>query len=189
MKYEKKSNKVFLGVYVKLADDLKPEDVKKEKTWRQSQLFELWTKRNEVAMNKRFRLGSDGKVSGGNYKGLFSTILAAYNNHWVLKTRPEDWWTTISQIIATSIDKKANDKAVREFFVSHEGKIKLTVLIGPSVNGINSEIFFNDMISVITQNINKPEYTSLMESDFSGSTAVDRVINSIMLMYSFKGDL
>ena len=140
-------------------------------------------------MNKTFRLGSDGPVSTGEDKGLFSTILAAYNNHWVLKTRPEDWWTTISQIIATRIDKKANDTAVRKFFVSHEGKKKLTVRIGPSVHGINSERFFSEMISKITRNINKPEYTSLMESDFSGSTAADRVINSIMLMYSFKGDL
>ena len=140
-------------------------------------------------MNKTFRLGSDGEVSTGEDKGLFSTILAAYSNHWVLKTRPEDWWTTISQIIAIRIDKKANDTAVREFFVSHEGKIKLTVLIGPSVNGINSERFFSEMISQITRNINKPEYTSLMDCDFSGSTAVDRIINSIMLMYSFKGEL
>ena len=139
-------------------------------------------------MNKTFRLGSDGEVSTGEDKGLFSTILAAYNNHWVLKTRPEDWWTTISQIIAIRIDKKANDKAVRKFFVSHEGKKTLTVLID-EIDDINSERFFSEMISQITRNINKPEYTSLMESDFSGSTAVDRVINSIMLMYSFKGEL
>ena len=139
-------------------------------------------------MNKTFRLGSDGQVSTGEDKGLFSTILAAYNNHWVLKTRPEDWWTTISQIIAIRIDKKANDTAVREFFVSHEGKKTLTVGIR-RIDDIDSERFFNEMISQITRNINKPEYTSLMESDFSESTAVDRVINSIMLMYSFKGDL
>ena len=139
-------------------------------------------------MNKTFRLGSDGQVSTGEDKGLFSTILAAYNNHWVLKTRPEDWWTTISQIIATRIDNKANYKAVREFFVSHEGKKTLTVGIR-RIDDIDSERFFNEMISQITRNINKPEYTSLMESDFSGSTAADRVINSIMLMYSFKGDL
>ena len=139
-------------------------------------------------MNKTFRLGSDGQVSTGEDKGLFSTILAAYNNHWVLKTRPEDWWTTISQIIAIRIDKKANDTAVREFFVSHEGKKTLTVGIR-RIGDIDSERFFNEMISQITRNINKPEYTSLMESDFSESTAVDRVINSIMLMYSFKGDL
>ena len=139
-------------------------------------------------MNKTFRLGSDGQVSTGEDKGLFSTILAAYSNHWVLKTRPEDWWTTISQIIAIRIDKKANDKAVRKFFVSHEGKKKLTVKID-EIDDIDSERFFNEMISQITRNINKPEYTSLMESDFSESTAVDRVINSIMLMYSFKGEL
>ena len=46
--------------------------------------------------------------------------------------------------------------------------------------------FFQAMISEITENINKPEYTSLMKADFSQSTSVDRIVNNIMLMYSFK---
>lgn len=133
-------------------------------------------------------LGSKSKVSAdkNSDKGFFSTILAAYNNHWVLKTRPEDWWTTIAQIIATRIDKVATRPAVRKFFVSHEGKKKLTVEIGPTIAGIDDEAFFRQMTSQISQNINKPEYTSLMATDFSQSTSVDRIINSIMLMYSFK---
>ena len=27
--------------------------------------------------------------------GFFSTILACYNNHWVLRTSPDDWWYVI----------------------------------------------------------------------------------------------
>ena len=104
----------------------------------------------------------------------------------MLKTRPEDWWTTISQTIATRIDRVAENPVVRKFFVSHKGKKTLTVDIGPSVSGINDESFFQKMISKISQNINKPEYTTLMQSDFSQSSSVDRVVNSIMLMYSFQ---
>ena len=176
-------------MYISLAEDLKPQEVKNEKTYKQSRLLRSWTRSNEVAKYKKFALGSKSKVSAdkNSDKGFFSTILAAYNNHWVLKTRPEDWWTTIAQIIATRIDKVATRPAVRKFFVSHEGKKKLTVEIGPTIAGIDDEAFFGQMTSQISQNINKPEYTSLMATDFSQSTSVDRIINSIMLMYSFKG--
>merc|ERR1711953_1035598 len=175
------------AVTIKLADNLLPQSTGNGRiTVRQSELLEDWTRTNEVARNKRFKLGSEEMVQFGEDKGFFTTVLAAYSNHWVLKTRPEDWWTAISQIIATRIDKHAQDPAVREFFVSHEGKKQLTVFIGPTVQGINNEGFFQAMISQITKNINKPEYTNLMASDFSQSTSVDKIVSSIMLMYSFK---
>ena len=42
------------------------------------------------------------------------------------------------------------------------------------------------MISQISRNINKPDYTTAMASDFSQSSPVDRIVNSIMLMFSFQ---
>ena len=139
-----------------------------------------------MARRKVFKLGSEASVFAGEDKGFLSTVMAAYNNHWVLRTRPEDWWATISQIIATRIDRHADDQAVREFFVSHEGKKPLTVEVGPTLEGVNNEAFFDEMISQISENINKPEYTNLMESDFSQSTPVDRIVASMMLMFSFQ---
>ena len=141
-----------------------------------------------MARRKVFKLGSEASVfaNAREDKGFLSTVMAAYNNHWVLRTRPEDWWATISQIIATRIDRHADDQAVRDFFVSHEGKKPLTVEIGPTLEGINNEAFFDEMISQISENINKPEYTKLMESDFSQSTPVDRIVGSMMLMFSFQ---
>ena len=171
---------------IQLADHLLPESTGSVRTRRQSELLEDWTRTSKVATNKRFKLGSEELVQFGDDKGFFTTVMAAYNNHWVLRTRPEDWWTTISQTLATKIDKHAEDPAVRQFFVSHEGKKQLTVFIGPSVRGINNERFFQAMISQITENINKPEYTSLMASDFSRSSSVDRIVISIMLMFSFQ---
>ena len=179
------------GKYISLASHLQPRSTEEESDWTgsnttQSSLLQRWTQKVEVARDKVFRLGSQQTVSAGKDKGFLSVIMAAYNNHWVLRTRPEDWWTSIAQIIATKIDKVAKEDLVRQFFVSHEGKKKLTVVIGPSVSGIDNESFFQRMISQISQNINKPEYTTLMESDFSRSTSVDRIVNSIMLMYSFQ---
>ena len=139
-----------------------------------------------MARRKVFRLGSEAPVFAEDDKGFLSTVIKAYNNHWVLRTRPEDWWATVSQIIATRIDRHADDQAVREFFVSHEGKKSLTVEVGPTLEGINNEGFFRQMISQISENINKPEYTNLMESDFSESTSVDRIVASMMLMFSFQ---
>ena len=173
------------GVYVKLEDNLKPKSVENEKGKKQSELMEVWTRDNEVAKDKRFKLGSEEMVNFGPDKGFFSTVQAAWNNHWVLKTRPEDWWTSISQTIAIKIDKHAKNPLVKQFFVSHEGKKQLTVQIG-SVHDINNEEFFQAMISQITKNINKPDYTTTMASDFSQSSPVDRIVNSIMLMFSFK---
>ena len=181
-------SKVRDGKYISLASHLQPRSTEEE-TWtntNQSNLLQRWTRQVEVASDKVFRLGSQQTVSAGEDNGFLSVIMAAYNNHWVLRTRPEDWWTSIAQIIATKIDKVAKEDLVRQFFVSHEGKKKLTVDIGPSVSGIDDEWFFQRMISQISQNINKPEYTTLMESDFSRSTSVDKIVNSIMLMYSFQ---
>ena len=40
--------------------------------------------------------------------GFFSTILACYNNHWVLRTSPDDWWNVIVRNVAAAIDENAN---------------------------------------------------------------------------------
>ena len=175
------------GKYIKLADGLEPQSTKKETTYAQSSLLESWTSRNDLAKNKKFALGSQEEVSGGDDMGFFSAVMAAYNNHWVLKTRPEDWWTAISQILATRIDQHADQPAVKAFFVSHERQKGLSVTVGSSsIHGVDYDWFFQAMITQITENINKPEYTGLMKADFSGSTAVDRIVNNIMLMCSFK---
>ena len=61
--------------------------------------------------------------------GFFSAILACYNNHWVLRTSPDDWWSVIARIIAQAIDKNAEKEAVRGFFVEHEGKKEINIIV------------------------------------------------------------
>ena len=100
------------GVYIKLADNLQPkirDEGRGIRASKQSELLQDWTSSNKIARNMKFTLGTEGIVNVENWNsdtGLFSTIQAAYNNHWVLKTRPEDWWLTICQTIASSIDKR-----------------------------------------------------------------------------------
>lgn len=143
-----------------------------------------------MTKNKTFVLGSNSKQTDVNYDigdiGFFDTLVAAYNNHWVLRTSPEDWWMTISQKIATTIDREANHPNVRSFFVNHEGKKRLVVDAGPSIYNTNYDQFFREMSRQIRANINKPLYTNAMESDFSSSTPVHKIVSNIMLMYSFK---
>ena len=48
-----------------------------------------------VKKEEEFVLGSDGEVFFDHDFGFFGAILACYNNHWVLKTSPDDWWNVI----------------------------------------------------------------------------------------------
>ena len=40
-------------------------------------------------------IGSDGEGFFDHDFGFFGAVLACYNNHWVLKTSPDDWWNVI----------------------------------------------------------------------------------------------
>ena len=48
-----------------------------------------------VKKEEEFVIGSDGEVFFDHDFGFFGAILACYNNHWVLKTSPDDWWNVI----------------------------------------------------------------------------------------------
>jgi hypothetical protein len=72
-------------------------------------------------------LGSDGMVYCDDDNGIFSAVLAAYNNHWKLRTSPDDWWFCVVKKVSFAIDKNAEEKAVRDLFVEHEGKKELCV--------------------------------------------------------------
>jgi len=75
---------------------------------------------------------------------------------------------------------------VRSFFVSHEGKKRLVVDAGPTIYNTDYYRFFREMSGQIRDNINKPEYTEAIQSDFSSSSPVQKIVNNIMLMYSFQ---
>ena len=182
--------------------NLKPEPIKNvplKKTC-QSELMRMWTlvekkknlmrrmqtKERENPNKKTFALGSRDEVCYESDVGFLAAVLCAYNNHWLLKTSPEDWWIAITQKVAMTIDEKANDPSVKQFFVSHEGKKQLTVKVDPSIYNVDYEWFFNEMKDLISTNINNSDYTDIMECNFPHSTSVQKIVNNIMLMKGFK---
>ena len=137
---------------------------------------------------KKFAIGSKEDVISERDVGFFETVFCCYNNHWVLKTCPEDWWISITQKISIAIDAKANHPKVRPFFVSHEGKKKLTVDCTHygSIYNVDYDWFFKTMTTEISKNINNPEYTDLLDCNFSTTTPVQKIANTVMLMYGFQ---
>ena len=61
--------------------------------------------------------------------GFFSAILACYNNHWVLRTSPDDWWNVIVRVVAQAVDENGDKERVRSLFVDHEGKKDITIIV------------------------------------------------------------
>jgi len=120
--------------------------------------------------------------------GLLSTVFDAYNDHYNLRTGPEDWWYTIIQTVALAIDKNSKKDEVRNFFVQHEGKKKLRVVVGPTIciDCVDYSWFFDQMSLKIAENINVPEYVEHMKSDFSTSTPVHKIVAQIALMHSVQ---
>merc|ERR1719233_1296459 len=129
---------------------------------------------------------SNGLVqTNGNY-GFLSTILKSYNNHWTLRTSPEDWWYTIIYKISLAIDKHSTVETVRKFFVSHEGKKTLTVKVGPSIYDVDYAWFLDQMTQQIGENIKVPKYVEILKSDFSTSTDCHVICSEITIMASMQ---
>ncbi|KAJ7374211.1 hypothetical protein OS493_007284 [Desmophyllum pertusum] len=67
-------------------------------------------------------LGSTETIYSLGDIGLLSAVLTAYNNHWKLRTSPDDWWFSVIKRVASAIDKNAKKESVRKMFVHHKGK-------------------------------------------------------------------
>lgn len=123
--------------------------------------------------------------TNGNY-GFFSAVLESYNNHWALRTCPEDWWYTIIYKISRAIDANSSNESVRNFFVSHEGKKQLTVTVGPSLYGVDFSWFLDQMTQQIADNIKVPKYVDTLKADFSTSTDCHVMCSEITVMASVQ---
>ena len=75
--------------------------------------------------------------------GFFSAILACYNNHWILRTSPDDWWNVIVRNVAQTIDENGDKNKVRDFFVDFQGKKEIAIGVGPSLAAINYDWLFD----------------------------------------------
>ena len=53
-------------------------------------------------------VGSEEKIYSIGDCGLFAAVLTAYNNHWKLRTSPDDWWFCVIRRVSCAIDENAN---------------------------------------------------------------------------------
>jgi len=118
--------------------------------------------------------------------GFFSTILACYNNHWTLRTSPDDWWNVIVKTVANGVDSNGNKEAVRSFFVDHQGKKKIEVILPGRLDNVDYSWLFDQFSKGIRSNIKTPGYVDLMEADFSTTGPNQLIASQIMVMSSLQ---
>jgi hypothetical protein len=118
--------------------------------------------------------------------GFFSTILACYNNHWILRTSPDDWWNVIVKTVANAVDTNGNKKPVRNFFVDHQGKKMIEVILPGRLDNVDYSWLFDQFSKGIRSNIKTPGYVDLMEADFTTTGPNQLIASQIMLMSSMQ---
>ena len=113
---------------------------------------------------------------------LAKAVHAAFFGHHPLILSPDVIWLTIAQGLANHVDQNA--EALRSSFVTHEGKEKIEVAREDFVLGSGS----NDWEGVFPEFSAKirartvPGTAELVESDFSTTGPVERIVSHITLM-------
>ena len=51
-------------------------------------------------------VGSEETIYSIGDCGLFAAVLTAYNNHWKLRTSPDDWWFCVVKRVACTVNQK-----------------------------------------------------------------------------------
>ena len=132
-------------------------------------------------------VGSEENIYSVGDCGLFAAVLTAYNNHWKLRTSPDDWWFCVIKRVACAIDKNANKKPVRKIFVDHEGKKTIEVVVpDTSIYTVDYSWFFDQISKGVQANIKVPEFVDGMTADFSTTTAVQKIVSQITMMTSVQ---
>ena len=177
---------------IELCKDLKPKLVEYNNYRPITSIINLLIKQSEknFPSNRQYvkqMLPFDGSndicVKGAGDFGFFNAIYESYNNHWALKTIPDDWWYTIIRVIAVAIHEKSKHKSVKKFFVSHDGKKCLNVNVDKMLR-VNHECIYRDMTNLIQSSINVTGYVDTIVSDFSTSTSTHRIVSEITVMAS-----
>jgi len=130
-------------------------------------------------------IGPSDEVYRDEDFGFFSAIIACYNNHWILKTSPDDWWNVIAKTIAQAIDENGDKEKVREFFVDHDEKKEIKIIV-PHLATIDYSWLFDQFSTGIRENIKTPRYVDLMEANFSTTTSNQLISSQVMIMSSMQ---
>jgi len=130
-------------------------------------------------------IGPSEKVFYDEDFGFFSAIIACYNNHWVLRTSPDDWWSVIAKTVAQAIDDNGNKDKVREFFIDHDEKKEIKIIV-PHLATMDYSWLFDQFSQAIRQNIKTPGYVDLMQANFSTTTPNQLICSQAMIMSSMQ---
>ena len=130
--------------------------------------------------------GSDGDVWFDLDWGFFSTILACYNNRWVLKTCPDDWWGVVVRYITQTIDEKSELSNIKDFFVGYEEEKVIEVVINGSLTNGDFNWLFRQFSDGVRKNIKTSEYVDILQADFTTTTTERLISTQIMLTSSMK---
>ena len=132
-------------------------------------------------------VGSEEKIYSIGNCGLFGAVFTAYNNHWKLRTSPDDWWFSVIKRVACAIETNAEKTSVRKMFVNHEGKKEIEVQVSdPTIYTVDYSWFFDEIAKKIEDNVRVPEFINGMTAGFSTTTPVQKIVSQITLMYSLK---
>ena len=179
---------------VVLSNDLTPKKVKFNNSEPITSVINHFIKKSEKNFPKSrqhvktmlpFNGSNNVCFQGTGDFGFFNAVLESYNNHWGLRTIPDDWWHTIIKTIAVAIDKNSRNETVRKFIVNHHEQKRLTVRVD-TMCGINYKRFFHDVTNSIQSNIRIPGYVDIIRSDFSTSTPTHRIASEITVMASMQ---
>ncbi|KAL4441116.1 hypothetical protein ABPG74_002066 [Tetrahymena malaccensis] len=121
--------------------------------------------------------------------GLFDCIQAAYALHMDLCLSADDLWISVCNNISNHINK--NSEKYRHFFVNHEGKMELRVILPPEhfasfPNKQNRWDIVTDLLSEEIKKNTEGNIAEVMTNNFSTTTLIDKVGSQISLMATMK---
>lgn len=114
---------------------------------------------------------------------FYRAFCEAYNNHYDIILSPDDIWMIICLQFTKYVN--ANSEQMRELFVAHEGKKKLTVTTWNETEESQWSEFFELMLNAIRNNT-KAEVADLLQANFSTTTHVEKLLSTAVLMDTFK---
>lgn len=112
--------------------------------------------------------------------GLIHAVVEAWNRHYHLVLRPDDFWFAIVSQLSFYIT--ANAEALRSHFVAHEGKKKLVVRQDGNMASVDYGLFANLMTDEIRKNVKDPGLQDWVLPNFTTTTPEDRTVAAVLFM-------
>jgi hypothetical protein len=134
---------------------------------------EPWVER-ETLIARSYDKKQEGVFPGSS---LYDVASDAFKRHYPLVIRPDDVWLTVSAGFAEMISDNA--KKLRDKFVKHQGKVRLTVLTSPSPKW--EDEVFHALGVQIAKHIGEDKFSQVTKP-FSTSQKTDAAVFQVVLM-------